>query len=308
MRLGPLWRPRPSAVASESIKLVAVTAIAARSFVTLVDSMDGGFDDGDSPAPHPATASATDEANNHGRMGKGTTPQFNPPNGMRQAFESRNKLRLGIPRKAYETLPRAPCARRTGDAPATPRPLASARSKTCPTHAPEGRAMSTADRQAIRAGPRTQTVPARVPSPICRSPSRTALPSAAQSASTARSPIAAAAFTGTSCLPIFTFEQLGSVFGRMERNDPSSERALIDQLIADTQLYATSDALKELFEFVAKLKNVAPFNAMLLHAQKPGISHVMTQHDWWNRFQRRPKKEARPLVIPAQFRPGGLRV
>ena len=29
----------------------------------------------------------------------------------------------------------------------------------------------------------------------------------------------------------------------------------------------------------------------------------MTQRDWWNRFQRRPKKEARPLVILRNFGP-----
>ena len=89
----------------------------------------------------------------------------------------------------------------------------------------------------------------------------------------------------------------------MERNDPGTTRALIDQLIADTKLYSTSDALKELFDFVAKLKNIAPFNAMLLHTQKPGISHVMTRRDWWDRFQLQPKKGARPLVILRNFGP-----
>ncbi|MCV2891421.1 ImmA/IrrE family metallo-endopeptidase [Ruegeria sp. XHP0148] len=95
----------------------------------------------------------------------------------------------------------------------------------------------------------------------------------------------------------------GDLFGRSETDDQDPDRALIDQLIADTQLYSTSSALKELFDFTARMKNMAPFNAMLLHAQKPGISYAMTVQDWWGRFRRRPKEGARPLIILRNFGP-----
>lgn len=80
-------------------------------------------------------------------------------------------------------------------------------------------------------------------------------------------------------------------------------RALIDQLIAETNLYATPQAQHELFDFVARLTTYAPFNAMLLHIQKPGLTYVANIRDWAKRFQRYPKSDARPLVILQPFGP-----
>ena len=79
--------------------------------------------------------------------------------------------------------------------------------------------------------------------------------------------------------------------------NPDADRALIEQLIAETELYSTSQAFTELLEFVAKLRGFAPFNAMLLHIQKPGLTHAATARDWITRFGRRPKEHARPLVV-----------
>ncbi len=76
-----------------------------------------------------------------------------------------------------------------------------------------------------------------------------------------------------------------------------ADRALIDQLIAATRLYDSSEAIQELLDFTARLREFAPFNAMLLHIQKPGLTHAATAHDWWHRFGRVPKKGARPLLV-----------
>ncbi len=81
-----------------------------------------------------------------------------------------------------------------------------------------------------------------------------------------------------------------------EQVDPA-ERALIDQLIAATRLYNSGEAVRELFAFIARLREFAPFNAMLLHIQKPGLTHAATAHDWWSRFGCVPKTGARPLVV-----------
>lgn len=75
------------------------------------------------------------------------------------------------------------------------------------------------------------------------------------------------------------------------------ERALIEQLIAATKLYNSSEAVLELLNFTAKFRAFAPFNAMLLHIQKPGLTHAATARDWKRRFDREPKEGARPLVI-----------
>jgi len=77
----------------------------------------------------------------------------------------------------------------------------------------------------------------------------------------------------------------------------STERALIEQLIAATKLYDSTEAIQELLAFTTKLRAFAPFNAMLLHIQKPGLTHAATAHDWWNRFGRVPKKGTRPLLV-----------
>ena len=74
-------------------------------------------------------------------------------------------------------------------------------------------------------------------------------------------------------------------------------RALIDQLIAATKLYNSSKAVRELFDFIVRLREFAPFNAMLLHIQKPGLTHAATARDWWSRFNRAPKSGARPLLV-----------
>ena len=90
-----------------------------------------------------------------------------------------------------------------------------------------------------------------------------------------------------------------------DRIDEESDvaRSLLDQLLADSRLYRDSDSYMELLSFVTKLRNVAPFNAMLLQLQKPGITHVASAHDWFTRFSRRPKEGARPLLILWPFGP-----
>ena len=81
------------------------------------------------------------------------------------------------------------------------------------------------------------------------------------------------------------------------REEQAPERSLLEQLIAATKLYDSGEAIKELFAFTIRLREFAPFNAMLLHIQKPGLTHAATAQDWHKRFGRVPKKGARPLLI-----------
>lgn len=85
-------------------------------------------------------------------------------------------------------------------------------------------------------------------------------------------------------------------FEFVEDLDPT-ERALIEQLIAATNLYDSTEAVQELLAFTTKLRAFAPFNALLLHIQKPGLTHAASAHDWWDRFRRVPKKGTRPLLV-----------
>ena len=51
-------------------------------------------------------------------------------------------------------------------------------------------------------------------------------------------------------------------------------RTLLDQLLADSRLYTQTKDYKDLLDFVVRLRNFAPFNAMLLQIQKPGLSYA----------------------------------
>lgn len=75
------------------------------------------------------------------------------------------------------------------------------------------------------------------------------------------------------------------------------DRALIEQLIAATRLYETSEAVAELLAFTVRFRRFAPFNALLLHIQKPGLTFAASAHEWFQRFGRVPKKGTRPLLI-----------
>lgn len=83
-------------------------------------------------------------------------------------------------------------------------------------------------------------------------------------------------------------------------------RTLLDQLLTDSRLYRQSKDYKELLDFVVRLRNFAPFNAMLLQIQKPGLSYAASAKDWWDRYQRKPKPHARPLLILWPFGPVAL--
>jgi len=85
--------------------------------------------------------------------------------------------------------------------------------------------------------------------------------------------------------------------------DIAESRTLLDQLITDSNLYTNSKDYKDLLEFTIRLRNFAPFNAMLLQVQKPGLTYAASAYDWRLRFGRYPKKNARPLIILWPFGP-----
>jgi hypothetical protein len=93
------------------------------------------------------------------------------------------------------------------------------------------------------------------------------------------------------------------LFGQNQSHD---ERALLDAQLTDSKLYHTTKDYKDLLDFVVRLRNFAPFNAMLLQIQKPGLTYAASRVDWWMRFQRRPKEGAWPLLILWPFGPVAL--
>ncbi len=88
--------------------------------------------------------------------------------------------------------------------------------------------------------------------------------------------------------------------------ETATAHSLLDQLLNDSLLYKQSKDYKELLDFVVRLRNFAPFNAMLLQVQKPGLSYAASARDWRERFGRTPKPGARPLLILWPFGPVAL--
>jgi len=92
----------------------------------------------------------------------------------------------------------------------------------------------------------------------------------------------------------------------LELYEPEIARSLLDQLLTDSRLYKTTKEYKDLLDFVVRLRNFAPFNALLLQIQKPGISYAASAPDWRERFGRTIKEGARPLLILWPFSPVAL--
>jgi len=86
----------------------------------------------------------------------------------------------------------------------------------------------------------------------------------------------------------------------MNRN--SSLKAL-DELFNEVGTYRKSHQFRELLEFIRRFPGMSPYNAMLIHMQKPGCRYVLTPAKWWEKFGCRIRPYARPLVILRPFGP-----
>ncbi|WP_395007935.1 ImmA/IrrE family metallo-endopeptidase [Undibacterium sp.] len=89
-------------------------------------------------------------------------------------------------------------------------------------------------------------------------------------------------------------------------SDAEAARSLLDQLLEDSRLYRKGADYKNLLDFAVRLRNFAPFNALLLQIQKPGLNHAASARDWRDTFQRTVKDGARPLLILWPFGPVAL--
>ncbi len=89
----------------------------------------------------------------------------------------------------------------------------------------------------------------------------------------------------------------------MDSNSKPTSHQALDTLFNEVGTYRTGTKLYELFTFIKKFPRIAPFNAMLLHIQKPGAQYVLTARDWKSMFDRGIKPEATPVVILIPFGP-----
>lgn len=77
----------------------------------------------------------------------------------------------------------------------------------------------------------------------------------------------------------------------------------IDALLHQSNIYRSSEAFREMVEFMGRFRDYAPYNIMLVRLQNPGCSFFATERDWRGRFRRRLKEDARPMLILAPMHP-----
>jgi hypothetical protein len=82
----------------------------------------------------------------------------------------------------------------------------------------------------------------------------------------------------------------------LKLNNDAPLRSL-DELFAAAQTYGSSKEYQEFLDFVTRFRWYSPYNAMLVHVQKPGAQFVLTGSKWLSRHGRRIKPGAQPLVM-----------
>ena len=86
----------------------------------------------------------------------------------------------------------------------------------------------------------------------------------------------------------------------------AAERALVGSLVSDALAYRSSDDYQDLLSFVVRMRRFSPFNAALLHRQKPGLSYATFASEWRTKWKRTLEEGARPLVTLLPFGPVGF--
>src|SRR5438045_3546687 len=79
--------------------------------------------------------------------------------------------------------------------------------------------------------------------------------------------------------------------------DRGTARKALDDLISRALAYRTGPELKALFDFMKRFPHLAPYNAMLLHVQNPGIGYAVQARFWERKYRRQIHPGARPYVI-----------
>ncbi|MBW1999912.1 MAG: hypothetical protein JRJ29_18370 [Deltaproteobacteria bacterium] len=88
-----------------------------------------------------------------------------------------------------------------------------------------------------------------------------------------------------------------------ESDSPAAEWAeqaakhALDDLFNATFAYRTSKKYYELMQFVKRFRFYSPYNALLIHIQRPGARFVAPASRWKRLYRRHVKPNANPLVI-----------
>ncbi|CAM5364368.1 reverse transcriptase family protein [Streptomyces atroolivaceus] len=103
--------------------------------------------------------------------------------------------------------------------------------------------------------------------------------------------------------PVMTQHGLDLLFDEeVDVSQADLAKASIDDLVRGAQRYRSSADYVQLLDFVGRFKRYAPFNAMVVHIQRPGARYVLSSAEWKSKFLRVLRPGAQPLLI---FQPRG---
>ena len=77
----------------------------------------------------------------------------------------------------------------------------------------------------------------------------------------------------------------------------------VDEMFAASTRFRDNRHVMELLRFIARFPGYSAFNGLLLYTQNSSVTHVATARRWKQKFGRRPKSDARPIVILAPMAP-----
>jgi hypothetical protein len=77
----------------------------------------------------------------------------------------------------------------------------------------------------------------------------------------------------------------------------------IDAFLQASARYRQSSEFREMIEFMGQFRSYAPYNSMLVRIQNPTCGFYATEKDWAERFGRRLREDARPMLILAPMHP-----
>jgi hypothetical protein len=109
----------------------------------------------------------------------------------------------------------------------------------------------------------------------------------------------------TKQLSLFPDSSLNLIDTLQDNNSPDLEPAFnpVDEVFAATARFRSSRDFMELMRFIARFPKYSAFNGWLLYLQNPSATYVATARTWAQKYNRQPRRDAKPLIILAPMAP-----
>ena len=109
----------------------------------------------------------------------------------------------------------------------------------------------------------------------------------------------------TEQLSLFPNSTLNLLDTLQDENIAELEGALnpVDEVFASLARFRSSHDFIELLQFIARFPNYSSFNGWLIYLQNPLATYVATARTWAQKYNRQPRRDAKPLVILAPMAP-----